>query len=225
MNEDSYLDIRLPTNRIIHQIPEKARGKYYLHNNNTVLRMRNVDMKEKVFDDIVDSILKLIQGQLDQAMKAGTDIKTILMIGGFSRNKYLQQRVKDEYNGLYTVGIPEEGIAAVSHGAVSYGLEPRMISERLAGHSLALEVRAPFDKSKGDIREKIVNDINHNEYTKNRLEYFVKKSQVIDGENRETYHKTVSVEYPNNAVIGMYIYISRKSISSFMIINTLFLQF
>lgn len=154
-------------------------------------------MKKEIFDPIIDNIKKLITKQIKQAEDRDSPIRSIVMIGGFSRCPYLQERVKAEYMPAYTVGIPIEGIAAISDGAVSYGLNPRMVSTKLAGQSLALEVLAPYGLN--EIMKKKVLGPNGERFARNRLEYFVKKMDDLKGEE---YHKTVSVNYPQNVLIG-----------------------
>lgn len=181
---------------------------------NTELKIKLADIKEKIFDPIITKILALIQQQLDQASVRGSahgsGIKAILLVGGFSRNPYLQQRIQEEYRGKYDVKMPEEGVAAISRGAVSYGLNPRLISSKIAGQSVALEVRAPFNKSEDDSLDKKVDRFDKkvddetitDVYSKNRLEYFVRQSDDLRGESLTLFNRIVTVDYPNDAVIG-----------------------
>lgn len=198
---DSYYDIDLPGQSSV--INFTGSKKYILINDNTTLRMRNIDMQTEVFDPIVKRILELINVQRKQAKSEGREINAILMVGGFSQSKYLQQRIEDEYRGICTVSVPYEGVTAISHGAVSYALNPRMISRRRAGQSLGLEVQAPFEKTDmADFISKKVKGPDDIDYAKNRLRYFVKKDQELDGERRSIYITKVQVKYPNDAVIG-----------------------
>lgn len=185
-----------------------------------MLKIKHADIKEKIFDPIITKILALIQQQLIQASDKKHNIeaiKAILLVGGFSRNLYLQQRIQEEYRDQYDVKIPEEGVAAISKGAVSYGLKPRLISSKIAGQSVALEVRTPFKKKEDDRLDKKVDRLgskldidDKNEdgeivtdlYSKNRLEYFVRQSNDLTGKSLTLFNRTVTVDYPNNAVIG-----------------------
>ncbi|KAI8056372.1 hypothetical protein BDF21DRAFT_430656 [Thamnidium elegans] len=218
-NGDGFYIVKLPTEHIINMIPNTPQAKRYtLIENNTKLEIKHADIKAFFFDPIITNILALIQMQLDQALGTATFINTIFLLGGFSRNPYLQQRVYDEYKGRYSVVIPEDGVTAVSKGAVSYGLNPRLIRTKFSGHSVALEVRAPFSKYE-DGR------FNKKENFENRLEYFVHQSDFLRGERLGLFHKKVIVDYPNNAVIAVFacdfkeeddrenwIYVSRRHI-------------
>ncbi|KAI8090646.1 hypothetical protein BDF21DRAFT_491033 [Thamnidium elegans] len=219
---DRYCEVKLPAERRITNIPNTPEAKQYnLIERNTKLKITHADIKEKIFDHIIKKILVLIQQQLDQALKSGSDIKAILLVGGFSRNPYLQQRIQNEYTGRYDVKIPEEGVAAISKGAVSYGLNPRLISGKFAGQSIALEVRTPFDKSDGSLNsldKKVDRSGNKVDrygmnvdgesidevYSKNRLEYFVRQSDALQGESLKLFNRSVIVDYPNNAVIAVF---------------------
>lgn len=197
---ETYFNIDLPGQGIINFNQAK---NYTLINDNTTLRMKNDDMKNIVFDPIVTKIIDLINIQREQAKKDGQEIDAIVMVGGFSRSPYLQQRIRDEYKGVCTVTIPPEGVTAISHGAVSYAMNPRMISKRCAAQSLALEVQAPLEiidqENMVENRETGPGGI---EYVKSRLQYFVQQNQKLDGEKRKVYTTKVQVKYPNDAVFG-----------------------
>jgi tRNA A37 threonylcarbamoyltransferase TsaD len=53
-------------------------------------------MKEKVFDPIIERVEALLDRQILK-MKDGDKIDSILMVGGFSQSKYLQDRLKIRY--------------------------------------------------------------------------------------------------------------------------------
>ncbi|KAI7890071.1 uncharacterized protein EV154DRAFT_422635 [Mucor mucedo] len=199
---DSCYDINLPGKGIINLTRDST---YRMANGNKTLKMRNQDMKEKIFDPIVNRIFDLIDDQLDQADKIGCRIDAILMVGGFSQSRYLQQRIKDQYKGVCHVSVPFEGVKAISHGAVSYALNPCMIPRRCTGQSIGLEVQAPFIRSLTNLNERRVKDPDGDEnFEKDRIEYFVTRDQTSEGERRPVYKKDVYVVYPNSAVIGTY---------------------
>ncbi|KAG2203811.1 hypothetical protein INT47_012744 [Mucor saturninus] len=171
LQDDTYYHINLPEDRVLNFTGDST---YTMINENKTLKMKNQDMKEKIFDPIVDRIIYLMDDQLNQAKKGGRDIKAILMVGGFSQSKYLQQRIKDQYKGVCHVIVPVEGDTAVSHGAVFYALYPRTISKNIVGKSIGLEVQAPFSQRK----DKSPNGSGN--FEKYRLEYFVKDQALGD---------------------------------------------
>ncbi|KAI7888899.1 uncharacterized protein EV154DRAFT_294507 [Mucor mucedo] len=198
---DSYFDIDLP-GKIAINFPNN--NSYRMVNGNKTLKMKNRDMKEKIFDPVVDRILALIDEQIRQAKKRHRKIDAILMVGGFSQSRYLQQRIKDQYRYVCAVSIPFEGVTAISNGAVSYALNPRLITKRTAGHSLGLLVLAPLKKGLANSHKRKVKGPDGEEnFEKDRLEYFVTRGQQLEDERR-VYKKDVYVVYPNDAVIAIF---------------------
>ncbi|KAG2198326.1 hypothetical protein INT47_003039 [Mucor saturninus] len=197
---DSFYDISLPGKDVLNF---SSSSKYRMADNNRTLKMKNQDMKEIVFDPIVKRIFDLIDNQLKQAKKGSRKIDAILMVGGFSQSRYLQQCIKDQYKGVCHVSVPFEGVTAISHGAVSYALNPRMILKRSAEQSFSLEVQAPFYKKLTDSAEKKVVGPVGVDYVRGRLEFFVTKNQQLEGDRRTVCTKDVFVQYPNAAVIAI----------------------
>ncbi|KAG2198328.1 hypothetical protein INT47_003041 [Mucor saturninus] len=200
LQDDSYYDINLPGKGILNFTGDSNS----MANGNKTLKMKNQDMKEKIFDPIIYRIFALIDDQLMQAEKGDRNIDAILMVGGFSQSRYLQQRIKDQYKGVCHVSVPFEGVTAISHGAVSFALNPRMISKRSAEQSFSLEVQAPFYKELTESAERKIVGPDGVAFERGRLEYFVKKYQPLERNGRKIYQKDVFVQYPNAAIIGNY---------------------
>ncbi|KAI9259178.1 hypothetical protein EDC94DRAFT_675118 [Helicostylum pulchrum] len=168
--------IKLPAERRITNILNTKETKQYnLIERNTKLKIKHADIKEKFFDPIITNFLLLIKQQLDQASRSNTKINAII--------------------GNYDAIIPEESAAAISKGAFSYGLKPRLISKKFASQSIALEVRTPFEKLKGDrFDKKVYRRFDDEVYSKNGLEYFASQSDDLQGESLKLFHRTVTEE-------------------------------
>lgn len=198
-NCDAYCRIPLPekpclpfnvnTNRLI------RRGRI------TELKMSNADMKNFVFDPIIKRIEDLIDRQVK---KLDGQIDVILLVGGFSKCKYLEERLRQRYIDTIRIAIPSNAATTISQGAVSYAQRPRMISNKVVGLSYALEVQAPFKKDfEENYAGKTIIASDGHEYFKSRLEYFVRKNDEVKNEDKTAiYEKTVYIEYPQNAIIG-----------------------
>ncbi|GAA5796124.1 hypothetical protein HPULCUR_001493 [Helicostylum pulchrum] len=107
----------------------------------------------------------------------------------------IKQCIQDELRGNYDAIIPEESAAAISKGAFSYGLKPRLISRKFASQSIALEVRTPFEKLKGDrFDKKVYRRFDDEVYSKNGLEYFASQPDDLQGESLKLFHRTVTEE-------------------------------
>nr|XP_022291963.1 heat shock 70 kDa protein 12A-like [Crassostrea virginica] len=84
---------------------------------------------EDLFLSACAGIIRHIHDLLDKPKMKGTN--TILMVGGFSESPILQARIKQEFRDCKIV-IPNEPSLAVLKGAVNFGHNPCVISERIA---------------------------------------------------------------------------------------------
>ncbi|KAF9167612.1 Heat shock 70 kDa protein 12A, partial [Actinomortierella ambigua] len=86
------------------------------------------ELKEKVFDPVVERVLALIRDQLDKATKCSA----IFLVGGFGSSTYLLNRVTKEFGTkVKIVSKPHRPEIAVVFGAVYAGMEPRKITARV----------------------------------------------------------------------------------------------
>ncbi|CAB4375331.1 unnamed protein product [Rhizophagus irregularis] len=79
------------------------------------------------FDYIIDRIINMIHVQLSNSINNGETCSAMFLVGGFSESKYLQQRIKQEFqkeNEENKIKIipPNQPIAAIVRGAAMYGL-------------------------------------------------------------------------------------------------------
>jgi hypothetical protein len=80
----------------------------------------NYDDIKSMFDPIIEEIIRLIHLQLSNNKDT---CSTIFLVGGFSENKYLQRRIKQEFDcTVRTTLAPAQPIAAIAHGAVFHGI-------------------------------------------------------------------------------------------------------
>lgn len=208
-SNDIYYDISLPIS-----IPDEKINQsttYRLFNHNKTLRISNREIQIKVFDPVIDRISDLLYRQKRQVEKSGDrKIDYILLSGGFSQSKYLIKRISDEFEGKCAIRTPVNS-TGISQGAVSFGLNPCMISKGYAGQSIAMEVHAPFEKTDtASYIPKIVNGPHGTKYAKNSLDYFVKLGQELHNGQCSIYTKIVHVEYPKEAVIGNVYFVCHK---------------
>ncbi|PKY39922.1 actin-like ATPase domain-containing protein [Rhizophagus irregularis] len=74
----------------------------------------------KMFDPIVDRIIRLMHIQLSNSQET---CSAIFLVGGFSKSKYLQKRIKNEFQDIVkTILVPNQPEAAIARGAAIYGL-------------------------------------------------------------------------------------------------------
>ena len=84
---------------------------------------------EDFFSSACAGIIQHVHDLLGKPKMKGTN--TILMVGGFSESPILQARIKQEFQDCKIV-IPNEPSLAVLKGAVNFGHDPCVISERIA---------------------------------------------------------------------------------------------
>ncbi|PKY57743.1 hypothetical protein RhiirA4_549787 [Rhizophagus irregularis] len=84
-----------------------------------LIEIKYNDIKS-MFDPLIERIIRLIHVQLNNIQEA---CSAMFLVGGFSENQYFQKRIKQEFNHtVKTFSVPAQPIAAITHGAVIYGL-------------------------------------------------------------------------------------------------------
>ena len=71
------------------------------------------------------------------------DIKAILMVGGFSESPMLQEAIKQSFRNVKVI-IPKEAASAVLRGAVCFGHNPTIITERVLKFTYGVKCKMPF---------------------------------------------------------------------------------
>jgi molecular chaperone DnaK (HSP70) len=99
---------------------------------------------KQFFKQTTDSIIAHVKDMLAKSKRQGGVIGTILMVGGFSESPYLYKRVKSEFPKLNVI-CPSDAVAAILKGAVMFGHNPELISERICPRTYGISVSAPFD--------------------------------------------------------------------------------
>ncbi|CAI2162481.1 10852_t:CDS:2 [Funneliformis geosporum] len=103
---------------------------------------------KNMFDKVIARIIGLIRGQL----YGDKSCSTIFLVGGFSESKYLQRRIKQEFQGVKHISVPRQPIAAVMRGAVKYGINRGHIKNRVLKYNYGMnglrtcEARDPANK-------------------------------------------------------------------------------
>jgi hypothetical protein len=92
--------------------------KKIMEDNEWVVDIKYDDIK-KWFDPIVERIINMIHIQLSNNQTCSA----MFLVGGFSENRYLQKRIKKEFqHQVKTISVPTDPVAAVVRGAALYGL-------------------------------------------------------------------------------------------------------
>ncbi|CAB4375327.1 unnamed protein product [Rhizophagus irregularis] len=104
---------------------------------------------KSIFEPVIQRILKLIKGQLRNSQEP---CSAMFLVGGFSESKYLQKRIKQEFQHIVKlISVPVLPTAAISRGATMYGLSissnlnnignnRRVISSRILKYSYGCDM-------------------------------------------------------------------------------------
>ncbi|CAG8543483.1 11168_t:CDS:2 [Funneliformis mosseae] len=132
------------------------------------------DDVKSMFDPVIGKIIRLIRGQLEKC----SDVALILLVGGFSESKYLQERIKNEFKQrlLDKIIVPANPMVAIEKGAVQFGLSQGIVNSRILKWTYGTDVIRqwalldPIDRRRADGKIRIFDrlarrgekvDINH----------------------------------------------------------------
>ncbi|CAB4381731.1 unnamed protein product [Rhizophagus irregularis] len=80
----------------------------------------NFEAMKSIFEPVIRNILNLIKAQLDNAQET---FSAMFLVGDFSESKYLQKSINQEFSHrVFNILVPLQPTAAISRGAVIYGL-------------------------------------------------------------------------------------------------------
>ncbi|KAI9277266.1 hypothetical protein BDA99DRAFT_430181 [Phascolomyces articulosus] len=111
-----------------------------------ILKLSADELKKQVFDPVIDKVLSLIEQQYQQI--SGGRLDSLFLVGGFGSSKYLQQRVRKEFQGskVNQIVCPAERTAlAVVRGAVYHGINSGAIVSRISRRTYGINRNMPFD--------------------------------------------------------------------------------
>ena len=118
------------------------------------LRVQSEQVK-KLFGETCQRIVSHLGEIFAESAVRNTD--TILMVGGFSESKMLQDAIKQAFPGKKII-IPEEAGLAVLKGAVIFGHNPNMIVARVARQTYGVGVYKRFDPKIHPIERLVIID-------------------------------------------------------------------
>jgi hypothetical protein len=162
-----------------------------------------IDIEKHVFAKVVDDVLKLIHAQLMKLNENERQLNAILVVGGFGKSNYLLRKIQDRFGqkliGAEVIGKPPDGDLAICKGAVSFGLDPRLVTEGMTRFSYGLQVKDKLSQRPDDPKQKIVGH-DGNIYCQNVFSLIVSKESSL--KKGHVYVQKVHVTYPNDPVFG-----------------------
>ncbi|CAO0802316.1 unnamed protein product [Mucor circinelloides] len=183
--EDHFLD--LPASMGLGDLTDNDIGL-----DNGSLCLPAEELREYVFEPVIRQVLDLIKGQLAQSPQ----LEAIFLVGGFGQSNYLFRRVEDEFaNQVGMIGVPPRGELAVVRGAVYFGLNPQIVTERVSRRTYGVETRMLFQDDI-DPPEYSVMGGDQKRYCRQRFSVYVHQGQSIKVD--ECVSKNFVISYPND---------------------------
>ncbi|KAI7902034.1 uncharacterized protein BX663DRAFT_511512 [Cokeromyces recurvatus] len=183
--EDHFLD--LPASMGLGDLTDNEIGL-----DNGSLCLPAEELREYVFEPVICQVLDLIRGQLAQSPQ----LEAIFLVGGFGQSNYLFRRVEEEFaNQVGMIGVPPRGELAVVRGAVYFGLNPQIVTERVSRRTYGVETRMLFQEGI-DPPEYAVMGADGKRYCRQRFSVYVHQGQSIKVD--ECVSKNFVISYPND---------------------------
>ncbi|KAG0173998.1 Heat shock 70 kDa protein 12A [Apophysomyces sp. BC1034] len=183
--EDHFLD--LPASMGLGDLTDEDIG---LENGSLCLPAH--ELRDQVFEPVIVQVLELIEGQLSQS----PNLEAIFLVGGFGQSNYLFRRVEEVFaNRVGMIGVPPRGELAVVRGAVYFGLNPQIVTERVSRRTYGVETRMLFQQDI-DPEEYSVVGVDQKKYCRQRFSVYVHKGQSVKVD--ECISKNFVISYPND---------------------------
>jgi molecular chaperone DnaK (HSP70) len=121
-------------------IIEEGNEKKLLRDNDWIITLKFDDVK-KMFDPLITKIISLIKGQLDQLRNKNKKCSAMMLVGGFSESRYLQDRVRSEFNRIVPkISVPTLPITAVIKGGLQFGLKVESVVKRVLKRTYGIPI-------------------------------------------------------------------------------------
>ncbi|KAF9585481.1 hypothetical protein BGW38_002171, partial [Lunasporangiospora selenospora] len=157
------------------------------------------EMRELVFDPVVNQVLGLIDGQLTQSQTCSA----IFLVGGFGSSPYLYKRVQQEFESrVDLIRYPPRPDMAVVRGAVYHGLTFQPIQARVARRWYGVDTTRPY-KAGDPVDKKYMQDGKYR--VRDGFSVFVRPGQSIAVDECIS-KKYITHKYPEPLSSPLYVY-------------------
>ncbi|KAI9865467.1 MAG: hypothetical protein M1813_002357 [Trichoglossum hirsutum] len=173
----------------------------------------------KVFDPVIDAIMRLITQQADAvaAQSPGDKIAAVLLVGGFGSNAYLKQQVEQKMGAAVAVNQPPEAWSAVVRGALLRILNGTGVvqTRKIRSHyGISYKEHWTADKHEhGSLQvlarpHKVYDAYEQKDFCEGRMRWYVKKGHEFSDENAVSFpfYMTFGVNTSMKAEIDLYIF-------------------
>lgn len=165
---------------------------------NGVLHLPAEELRNEVFEPVIQQVLDLIEGQLTQSSR----LEAIFLVGGFGQSNYLFRRVEETFSQrVGMIGVPPRGELAVVRGAVYFGLNPQIVTERVSRRTYGVETRMLYQPGLDPIEYSVVG-ADGRLFCRQRFSVYVHRGQRIRVD--ECVSKNFVISYPNDTDSDLY---------------------
>ncbi|KAL4946804.1 hypothetical protein BDV06DRAFT_229684 [Aspergillus oleicola] len=144
-----------------------------------------------IFEPVILKVIKYVQDQI--AACGDTEIRAVLLVGGFGQNSYLKERLRDALKSVEVLQPPNAWTAVV-RGAVMMGLARTSalrtvdVVSRKARKHYGIELHTPFKEGKHDESKKYwCTRLGH--YRTHAMFWFLNKNSKIEE------HKPIPIDF------------------------------
>ncbi|KAI9271875.1 hypothetical protein BDA99DRAFT_602599 [Phascolomyces articulosus] len=169
-----------------------------------MLKLSCKELKNQVFDPVIDNVLSLIEKQYQQIPDGRLNF--LFLVGGFGSSRYLYQRVQNEFHGIKSNHIicpAERAALAVVRGAAYFGVHPRTVVSRVSRRTYGTSCSKEFKEGIDPYSRRIVRPDGRIR-CKGRFDTFVKKNVEVPVDHCVT--EEYYIYYNKNQYMSLDIY-------------------
>lgn len=164
---------------------------------------------KRLFDPVIQPIIKLVEDQVAQVNARGEKISAILLVGGFGQSAYLHERLKARFapapDSMPTFSqlrisdiarssgstVAQSGVAvlqplnawtAIVRGAVLRGLEGPIVSSRRCRYHYGIMISKPYDVIKHSKDQMFWDDHDEVYMASDCMEWYLHKGDIVKEE-------------------------------------------
>ena len=134
----------------------------------------SADFFTSFFQTSIENIVYKVKSLLNEPSVSGTS--AILLVGGYSESKLLQNAIRSAFSD-YNLLIPQQAGTVVLKGAVIFGYETYIISERVCRFTYSVGVCRIFEDGKHDPKKKFFAE--GETYCDDIFNKFVQKGEIV----------------------------------------------
>ncbi|XP_062620798.1 heat shock 70 kDa protein 12A-like isoform X2 [Saccostrea cucullata] len=134
-----------------HDIHEKIKSLGY--EGEVEVKKDKLCMKWKLFKSFFEFSLQGIKTCIENILKYGGNIDSILFVGGFAESPYIIRMLREHFKN-FKVLVPEEPSLVVLRGALLFGFDPTIIKTRICRYTYGFANQRPFIEGKDKMEKK-----------------------------------------------------------------------